>query len=228
MPKGVFMSSQSMLAVRDDRRPDVHPPSLAPVGRRVRDLWGRFTAAHRQRRILGLIALLWLFGAFDVVLTLWANRFTVFYEANPVARALLSNGMIKSVVLLKFVTLFAGSVLFWWTRHGRWTEGVLWALATGYVALMFQWSAYTANADELLHYRQVAEFANEPIQGQLSYFNVVRRARKAERMHAEAAASREQLAQASRAFLATLSNPTPANRTLMPWNAPSHAVARSD
>lgn len=222
------MSLQSSLAVREDRRFRFPSLSLALTGGRVRDLWGRFTEAHRQRRILGLIGLLWFFSAFDVVLTLWANRFTVFYEANPLARALLRNGMIRSVVLLKLVTLLAGSVLFWWTRHRRWTEGVLWTLASAYVVLMFQWSAYTANADELLHYRQMAEFADQPLQGELSYFNVVRRARKAERMHAEAAASREQLAQASRAFLATLSASTPANRTLMLWNAPSHAVARSD
>lgn len=222
------MSSRSSLAVRADRPLHYPPASLDLVGRRVRTLWVRLAEAHRQRRILGLIALLWFFSAFDVVLTLWADRFTVFYEANPVARALLRNGMIKSVVLLKLVTLAAGSALFWWTRHRRWTEGVLWTLASAYVVLMFQWSAYTANADELLHYRQMAEFASAPIQGELSYFNVVRRARKAERMHAEAAASREQLAQASRTFLAALSSATPANRTLIPRSAPLRVVARSD
>jgi hypothetical protein len=214
MPEGVMMSSQLSLAVSEDRRPSFRSLSPVPFGVRVRDLWTRFTAAHRQRRILGLIALLWFFSAFDVVLTLWADRFTVFYEANPVARALLHNGMIKSVVLLKLVTLLAGSVLFWSTRHRRWTEGVLWVLACAYVVLMFQWSAYTANADELMHYRQMADFASEPVEGQMSYYSVWRRARQAERTHAAAMIEpREQFAQAGRTILITLTSTMPVHRS---------------
>src|SRR5438445_349597 len=134
------MSARLSSAIMEGR-PSVLSPAPASIQRRVGSLWIRFARAHRLRRILGLIALLWFFGAIDLVLTLWANRFTIFYEANPIARALLANGMLKSVVLLKVATLAAGSVLFWWTRHRRWTEGVLWALTAGSVVLMFQWSA---------------------------------------------------------------------------------------
>jgi hypothetical protein len=203
--------------------------AVAPWTGRVRGLWVRFTAAHRQRRILGLIALLWMFGAIDLVLTLWADRFTIFYEANPIARAMLAKGMIKSVVLLKLVTLAVASALFWSTRRRRWTEGALWALACAYVVLMFQWSAYTANADELMHCRQMADFAASPMsEDPTTYFAMLRRARQAERASpshtavgapaadAARAASAQPLAFAHAARL-TLASSAPASRPPRPW-----------
>lgn len=138
------------------------PTFCTPIHRRVGRAWARLTTAHRQRRILELIALLWLFGTVDLILTLWAQRFTLFHEMNPIARTLL-NGGTHAVVLFKFGLLATGSVAFWVARHRRCAEGALWGLAIAYVLLMFRWSEYTAKADELAHWRQVSDFTATPM-----------------------------------------------------------------
>jgi hypothetical protein len=159
------MTSQPLLAIGRDRRLCGLVPSVAfyTIQRRVGRGWARLAAAHRQRRILELIAVLWLMGAVDLILTLWAQRFTPFHELNPIARSMLEAGTFKSVVLFKLSMMLSGSAAFWVARHRRSAEGALWLLMVVYVALMFRWSAYTANADELVQDRQIRDFVSTPL-----------------------------------------------------------------
>lgn len=163
-------SQQPLLAVAGDRRlcGSVASVPFMRIHGHIGRAWARLTTAHRQRRILELIALLWLFGTVDLILTLWAQRFTLFHEMNPIARAMLDGGRTHAIVLFKFGLLATGSAAFWVARHRRCAEGALWALAMAYVLLMFRWSAYTANADELAHWRQVSDFTAAPMIGQRS------------------------------------------------------------
>ena len=102
--------------------------------------------AHRHRRMGELLGILWLLSIADLFFTLWAHRFTTFYEANPIARAMLSAGAIGALVLFKFSLTLIGSGIFWRVRrHGR-AELALWAVVGVYVLLAFQWSAYTYGA----------------------------------------------------------------------------------
>jgi hypothetical protein len=155
--KGLFMTSR--LTNERTRRPSRLLPSsftwLASIRVRVID-------HHRPRRMVGLLAILWFLGAVDLILTYWAHRFTIFYEMNPIARALLDSEMLKSLAVFKAGMLAVGTMIFWATRRKRCSEGALWALALAYVVLMFQWSEYTDNADELIRYREIADYAAMP------------------------------------------------------------------
>jgi hypothetical protein len=117
---------------------------------------------HRQRRVAELLLLLWLFSAVDVVLTIWAKRYTLFDEYNPLARTLLDGGYLRGVVLFKLAMLGSGSVILWLTRRHRASEVALWLLTFAHVFLMFQWSAYTAHAAEFAETKQRTEYAMTP------------------------------------------------------------------
>lgn len=120
----------------------------------VRRLW-RFRIAlplvdgARQRRIALLMMILWLLAGIDLGLTLWANRYAMLEEFNPIARTLFENGQVKAIIVLKIATLGTGSAIFWATRRRRATEAGLWGLAMVYVLVMFQWSNVTAAADDV-------------------------------------------------------------------------------
>jgi hypothetical protein len=102
--------------------------------------------AHRHRRMGELLGILWLLSIADLFFTLWAHRFTAFYEANPIARAMLGAGTIGALILFKLSLTMIGSGIFWRVRrHGR-AEVALWAIVGVYVLLAFQWSDYTYGA----------------------------------------------------------------------------------
>lgn len=98
---------------------------------------------RRDRRIGELIGVLWLLSLADLGFTLWAQSFTPFKELNPLAAALLRNGQVASLVLMKVVLTTIGATVFWRLRsHGR-AELALWLMVGVYVALAFRWSGYT-------------------------------------------------------------------------------------
>jgi hypothetical protein len=102
--------------------------------------------AGRRRRVGQLLALLWILSLADLFFTIWAHRFTPFYELNPIARALLESGAIGLLIWFKLVMTATGSTIFWRTRrHGR-AELALWAIVIVYVVLALQWSSYTNGA----------------------------------------------------------------------------------
>lgn len=99
---------------------------------------------RRDRRIGELVGVLWILSLADLVFTLWAHFFTPFHEVNPIARALLSQGMISSLVLLKLILTAVGATIFWRLRHSPRAELALWGMVLVYVLLTFRWSDYTA------------------------------------------------------------------------------------
>ncbi len=98
----------------------------------------------RTRRVVQLLVVLWVLAAADLFFTLWANRFTPFYEMNPLARGLLEGNATAKLVFFKFSLTALGSMIFWHLRsHGR-AEAALWALVAVYIGLAFRWSDYTS------------------------------------------------------------------------------------
>jgi hypothetical protein len=93
-----------------------------------------------------LLGILWMLSLADLFFTLWAHRFTSFYEANPIARAMLSAGAIGALILFKLSLTLIGSGIFWRARRHARAELALWAIVGVYVLLMFQWSDYTYGA----------------------------------------------------------------------------------
>src|SRR5438105_12481753 len=100
----------------------------------------------RRRRIGELLAVLWILSLADLFFTIWAHRFTQFYEMNPIARALLESGAVGLLVWYKLLLTATGSTIFWRTRrHGR-AELALWGIVVVYVLLALRWSSYTHGA----------------------------------------------------------------------------------
>jgi len=103
----------------------------------------RFIDGRRDRRMGELIGILWLLSLADLFFTLWAHVFTPFHELNPIARALLNNNLLLSLVLLKLVLTAIGSLIFWRLRDYARAEVVMWGVVLAYVMLAMRWSDYT-------------------------------------------------------------------------------------
>jgi hypothetical protein len=100
----------------------------------------------RHRRVIELLGIVWLLSLADLFFTIWAQRFTPFYEINPIARALLHDGATGALIFFKVGLTGIGSAIFWRTRrHGR-AELALWGLVLVYVLLTIRWSHYTTGA----------------------------------------------------------------------------------
>jgi DMSO/TMAO reductase YedYZ heme-binding membrane subunit len=115
------------------RRPFAHNLSLLPP----------FIDGRRDRRMGELIGILWVLALADLAFTLWANRFTRFEELNPIAAAMLANGLTVSLVLFKLVLTTIAATIFWRLRAHTRAEVGLWAIVLVYVALAFRWHDYT-------------------------------------------------------------------------------------
>jgi hypothetical protein len=90
------------------------------------------------------IAIIWLLSLADLGFTLWAHSFTPFDELNPIAAALLDEGLLGMLVTMKVGLTFVGAAIFWYLRgHGR-AELAMWAVVLAYVLLTIRWSSYTA------------------------------------------------------------------------------------
>lgn len=102
--------------------------------------WGE---GARARRVTQGIAILWLLSISDLLFTLWAHTFTAFDEMNPLAAALLDQGLFGMLVVMKVGLTFLGATIFWRLR-GYWrAEAAMWACVVAYVLLTFRWSSYT-------------------------------------------------------------------------------------
>jgi len=99
--------------------------------------------SRRDRRMGELIGILWLLSLADLFFTLWAHLFTPFHELNPIARTLLNNNLLLSLVLLKLVLTAIGSIIFWRLRDYARAEVVMWGVVLAYVMLAMRWSDYT-------------------------------------------------------------------------------------
>ena len=107
-----------------------------------------FARIDRYRRVWKLLGVIWVLSLADLFFTIWADRFTLFYELNPIARHLLRQGATGALISYKLLSMLVGTVIFWCTRrHGR-TEIALWGLVFVYVALLLRWNRYTTGVLE--------------------------------------------------------------------------------
>jgi len=104
------------------------------------DNLGNRLGRRRCRRVVLLLAMLWLCGVFDLVFTLTAHRIGNFAELNPLAAALL--GCPAALIAFKLAMLAVGSVILFLFRHRLIAEIACWALSVIYVALSAIWLQY--------------------------------------------------------------------------------------
>lgn len=104
------------------------------------DALGNRLGHRRSRRIVLLLAMLWLCGVFDLVFTLTAHRIGNFAEFNPLAAALLSHTV--ALIAFKLAMLAVGSAILFAVRHRLIAEIACWALCAVYVVLSAIWLHY--------------------------------------------------------------------------------------
>ncbi|HUS92620.1 MAG TPA: DUF5658 family protein [Phycisphaerae bacterium] len=95
---------------------------------------------RRTRRVLLMIVLIWIVGAFDLIFTLMAMDLGGFEEANPVARQFIHSPPLLAT--FKFGTLAVASGILLAFAHRRITEVACWALGFVYVGLAIVWLVY--------------------------------------------------------------------------------------
>jgi len=102
--------------------------------------WGQ---GSRGRRVTQGLVILWVLSLADLFFTLWAHSFTPLEEMNPLAAAMLNQGLFGMLVVFKVGFTFLGASIFWRLR-GHWrAEAALWACVAMYVLLALRWSSYT-------------------------------------------------------------------------------------
>lgn len=100
----------------------------------------RCALACRARRVVLLLACLWMLNIFDLTFTLLASRIGHFEELNPLARHLLDSPV--ALVAYKFALLTFTSVVFFVFRRHWMTEVGCWYLAVVYTVLAAVWLHY--------------------------------------------------------------------------------------
>lgn len=95
-------------------------------------------ARIRQRRVLLLLAALWVLNIFDCGLTLMAWTQGHLSEANPVARYVLGHGP-ESLVLYKLTLVGASSLMLWRARFHPLAERAIWLLVVAYAVVAVHW-----------------------------------------------------------------------------------------
>jgi len=105
-----------------------------------------FIDANRTRRMLVLMAALWLLSLADLVFTIWAHLFTPLCEVNPIANSFLQHQDLGGLIIFKAATNILGCWLLWRTRENARAEVALWGVLGVFVLLIFRWSAYTSVA----------------------------------------------------------------------------------
>ncbi len=110
------------------------PPALPSVRRLVLG-WGQ---ASRSRRILILLAGVWMLNAFDLGFTILAHAQGALLELNPIANLLLAYGT-EAVIAYRLGIVLFGTSLLWWARRHRLTEMGTWLVMVAYVAVALRW-----------------------------------------------------------------------------------------
>ena len=100
-------------------------------------------AGRRARRVLVLLAGIWILNVFDLVFTITAHRIGGLRELNPLARLLL--GAPAILVVFKSILVAAGSALLIVFRRRRLAEIGCWCVFAVYTVLAFIWMSYYAH-----------------------------------------------------------------------------------
>lgn len=119
-------------------------------------LW---STAARSRRVILLVLGIWLFNAFDLVLTVLAHNQGLLREENPLARALLEMG-IPSLVLFKIGLVLIGSYPLLRFRMARITEMGTCVILVAYMFLAVHWNEcynlYLLTATNNVHIAEIS------------------------------------------------------------------------
>ena len=97
-------------------------------------------AARRARRVILLLAVLWVLNAFDLACTITAQNIGYFDELNPFAQQILDRP--HELTVFKIGAVFFASVVLFTYRRLRLVELSCWALVAVYVALSLIWVRY--------------------------------------------------------------------------------------
>lgn len=115
----------------------------------------------RGFRVVALIAVGWVLGLTDLVLTLTYLMNIGLFEGNPLARWIIAFGSPWLVVAFKLGTMVASSGILFWQRR-RWQAEVGAILAVIVLAkLTMQWMGYIAFASDMTHAMSIA--AADPV-----------------------------------------------------------------
>ncbi len=101
--------------------------------------WWRQTS--RPRRILILLAAVWILNGFDLGFTILAQLQGTLTELNPVARHLLPYGAV-ALLLYKLVALGIGTAVLWRCRHHASAEIGTWVALAVYVGVSLRWHVF--------------------------------------------------------------------------------------
>ena len=99
--------------------------------------------SRRTCRVVPLLSALWALSLADLYFTLWAHRYTPFFELNPLARWMLLSGSIGLLVAYKVGMTGIAATVFWRLRRYARAELALWLIVVVYIMLALQWANYT-------------------------------------------------------------------------------------
>lgn len=118
------------------------------------DWWSRlvnWATNARAHRVICLVAAIWLLNAFDLALTILAQKQGVLHEGNPLAREFLQQGPLI-LACYKIGLVLIGSYPLLRFRRARITELGALAVLVAYATLAIHWSTcyelYTLSASD--------------------------------------------------------------------------------
>lgn len=116
--------------------------------------WARFLhwlVEARSHRVICLVVAIWLLNAFDLTLTILAQKQGVLSESNPLARGFLQQGLL-TIGLYKIGLVLIGSYPLIRFRRARITEMGALVVLVAYASLAIHWSTcyelYTLSASD--------------------------------------------------------------------------------
>ncbi len=95
----------------------------------------------RPRRVLWVLAAVWVLSGFDLGFTMVAHAYGHFTELNPIAADMLSQPWYH-VTGFKFISLSAGSVILLMLSRHKIAELGSWLLLAAYVFVALRWYDY--------------------------------------------------------------------------------------
>ena len=95
----------------------------------------------RTRRVLWVLAAVWVLNMFDLGFTIVAHVYGHFTELNPIAASMLS-GPWYHLATFKFVTLAAGTIILLMLARHKVAELGSWLLLATYVFVAARWYRY--------------------------------------------------------------------------------------
>ena len=95
----------------------------------------------RPRRVLWVLAAVWVLNGFDLGFTIVAHAYGHFTELNPIAAGMLSQPWYY-VTAFKFISLSGGSIILLMLCRHKVAELGSWLLLTAYLFVAIRWYDY--------------------------------------------------------------------------------------